>query len=298
MRSLPEYKIFVAVVEHGSLTAAARHLGRSLQAVSRALASVEQDLGVELVRRTTRSLRPTQAGLAFHARIKTALCEIEAARVEAAEHASAIAGPLRLGGSGLFAPAHLVPAAAAFMRRHPGITVDLQLDEAFVDLVGANLDVTVRIGELDDSSLRLRRLGAMRRVAFASPSYLNEHGRPASPGELARHDCVVRTTARDAMGWSFVRRDGREETVQVSGRFRASAAAACNEAAALGLGIGLAPLWQVRGMLDQGRIELVLTEFEPPPTPISAVWPAGRILPARTRLLIDFLATRLGSERW
>jgi DNA-binding transcriptional LysR family regulator len=295
--TLEDYQAFVAVVERGSLTAAARQLGRSLQAVSRALAQVERDIGVELIHRTTRRLQPTEAGIGFHARIKAVLSDITVARTEAAEHASAIAGPLRVGGAGVFAPTYLVPAVAAFLRRHPSVTVDLRLALDFVDLIAENLDLSVRVGPLDDSSLRMRRLGLVRRVTFAAPSYLAARGRPRIPADLADHDCVVRTSARDASAWTYVR-DGREETVKVHGRFTASASDACNEAVALGLGIGLSQLWQVRRLLDQGRIELILTEFEPAPVPVSVIWPAGAALPARTRLLIDFLVARLGAERW
>lgn len=297
MSTLEDYQAFVAVVERGSLTAAARQLGRSLQAVSRALAQVERDIGVELIRRTTRRLQPTEAGLGFHKRIKAVLSDIAAARAEAADHASAIAGPLRVGGAGRFAPSYLVPAIVAFQQRHPAVTIDLRLDEDYVDLVAENIDVAVRIGTLDDSSLRMRRLGAARRVTYAAPSYLAERGRPRVPADLKDHDCVVRTTARDAFTWTYASA-GREETIHVRGRFTATAAAACDEAVALGLGVGLGQLWQVRRLLDQGRIELILTEFEPAPVPVSVIWPAGAALPARTRLLIDFLVARLGAEQW
>lgn len=297
MSTLEDYQAFVAVVERGSLTAAAHQLGRSLQAVSRALAQLERDIGVELIRRTTRRLQPTKAGIGFHMRIKAVLSDIAAARIEAAEHVSAIAGPLRVGGAGVFAPTYLVPAVAAFLQRHPSVTVDLRLALDYVDLVAENLDLSVRIGALEDSSLRMRRLGAARLVTFASPSYLADRGRPLVPADLARHDCVVRTSAQNAFAWTYVR-DGQEETVQVRGRFAASSADSCNEAVALGLGVGLAQLWQVRLLLDKGRIELILTEFEPPPVPVTVIWPAGAALPGRTRLLIDFLAARLGAERW
>ena len=297
MSTLEDYQAFVAVVERGSLTAASRQLGRSLQAVSRALSQLERDIGVELIRRTTRRLQPTEAGLGFHRRIKAVLADLVAARAEAAEQASAIAGPLRVGGAGVFAPTYLVPAIAAFLRRHPAVTVDLRLALDYVDLLAEGLDLSVRVGALEDSSLRMRRLGAARRVTFAAPSYLAERGRPLVPADLARHDCVVRPTAQDAFAWTYAR-DGRQETIHVRGRFAASASDACNEAVALGLGIGQAHLWQVRPLLDRGRVELILTEFESPPIPVSVIWPAGAALPARTRLLIDFLAARLGAERW
>jgi len=295
--SLEDYQAFVAVIDSGSLTKAARRLGRSLQAVSRALAQVEKELGVGLIRRTTRRLQPTEAGLGFYARIRAALADIEAARAEVAATAASISGGLRVGGPLLLGPTFLVPALASFMQRHPEITIDLRLSNEFVDLIAERLDVTVRAGDLGDSRLVMRRVGLARRVTFAAPAYLLAHGTPETPRDLARHECVIRTSAQDAHEWVYAR-DGVQERVRVSGRFAVSSSDACNEAVARGVGIGLAQMWQVRALLDQGRIALILTEFEPEPIPVSVVWPAAPALPARTRLLIDFLVARLGAEKW
>jgi DNA-binding transcriptional LysR family regulator len=297
MNTIEEYQAFVAAIDHGSLTAAARQLGRSLQAVSRAVAQVERELGVELIRRTTRRLQPTEAGLRFHTRMRAALADIEAARVEAAEAASAISGPLRIGGPLVFAPVYLVPPLAAFLQRHPRVSVDLRLSNEFADLIDERLDLSVRVGDLEDSSLRMRRIATVRRVTFAAPSYLAERGRPLVPQDLMHHDCVVRTSARDAFHWTY-ERDGVQESVRVRGRLAVSSADACSEAVARGLGVGMAQTWQVRPLLDQGRVELILTEFEPPPVPVSVIWPTSSAMPARTRLLIDFLVARLSVEQW
>jgi DNA-binding transcriptional LysR family regulator len=297
MTSIDDYQAFVAAIDCGSLTAAARQLDRSLQAVSRAVGQLERDLGVELIRRTTRRLQPTEAGLAFHARIRAALADIEAARAEVGEAAASISGPLRVGGPMTLAPVYLVPALAAFLRRHPDVTVDLRLANGFADLVAERIDLTVRVGVLGDSSLRMRRIAVVRQVTFASPAYLAERGRPETPRDLARHECIVRTTAQEPHTWTYVR-DGVEERVHVKGRMQVSATDAQIQAVALGLGIGLAQTWQVRPLLDQGRVVLILTEFEPAPMPVSVVWPSGGVMPARTRLLIDFLVARLSAERW
>lgn len=294
MDRLDDLAAFVAVVEAGGLSAAARDLRRSLQSVSRSLATLEQGLGVALVQRTTRRSTPTDAGLAFYQRVKPALSEIMEARAEAAERRAEPSGLLRISAPVLFTPTHLVPMVAGFMRRHPRIEVELKLSDRFVDLADGAVDLAVRIGDLPDSALKARRLGALRRVAFGAPAYFDRHGRPLHPDELAGHQCVVRTAEGEA--WPF-RIGGRARTVRVNGRFRADNTAATYAAVAEGLGIGFTPLWQIRDLVDRGAVEPILTEYEVPKVPIHAVWPATRLPPAKTRLFVDFLAETLDLRR-
>jgi DNA-binding transcriptional LysR family regulator len=293
---IEDFQTFVAIVEKGSLTAAARQLGRSLQSVSRSMAALEKEVGVELVRRTTRQCMPSEAGQAFYRRLSAALGEIEAARREAANHKSEPSGLLRITSSTAFSPLYLVPAAAAFLERHPGVEIELDLSDAYANLVGERFDFAIRIGALPDSTLKARRLANLRRVVFAARRYLDEHGRPECPDDLLHHQCIVRTAARDGNAWPFVV-DGRPKTIKVGGRFRASGALAANEAALLGMGLANAPLWQVRSLVDCGEVELVLTRFEPAPTPLHAVWPGTPTPPAKTQLFIDFLAARLKEQQ-
>jgi DNA-binding transcriptional LysR family regulator len=292
MNRIEDYKAFAAVVEKRSLTAAARHLRRSLQSVSRSLAAVERDVGVELVRRTTRHSSPTDAGLAFHRRLSAALAEIEAARLETSNQCAEATGLLRIAGSTVFSPLYIVPALQEFLAAHPKIEVELDLSDGYVDLIGGGYDVAIRIGQLPDSALMAKLLANSRRVVFAAPSYLARNGRPRSPDDLARHQCIVRTAARDANAWPF-KVNGRVKTIKVAGRVRTNGALAANEAAVRGLGIANAPLWQVQPLVDRGDAELLLTRFEPPPMPIHAVWPASRVLPARTHLFVEFLTKHL-----
>jgi DNA-binding transcriptional LysR family regulator len=296
MDRIEDFQAFIAIVEKGSLTAAAHQLGRSLQSISRSLAALEREIGVELVRRTTRRSNPTDTGLAFYRRLSAALAEIESAKLETAKRRIEASGLLRVTGSTAFAPLYLVPALPAFLAAHPRVEIELDLTDSYVDLIGQGFDLAVRIGELPNSSLKVRLLARSRRVAFAAPRYLAEHGRPRVPQDLVHHQCIVRTAARDGNARPF-KVDGRLRTVKVSGRFRTSGALAANEAAAHGLGIAAAPLWQVRPLLDQGAVELILTRHEPPPVSIHAVWPATRVLPARTQLFVDFVAARLKDER-
>lgn len=295
MERLEDLRALVAAVEGGSLTAAARSLGRSLQAVSRSLASLERELGVELLRRTTRRSAPTDAGLDYYRRVRLALAELDDARREVTRDRREPRGVLRIGASSLFGPGYLVPALSAFTARHPQLEVELQVSDAFAELVASRLDLVVRVGRLPDSRLHARRLAELRQVFFAAPAYLAQRGRPRHPSELGGHACVVWTGARHGAAWPF-RAGDEERSVEVSGRFRTNSPAAMIEAVAQGLGVGLAALWQVRHLLARGAVELLLVDFEPPGQPVHAVWPASRVTPAATRLFVQFLAERLRVE--
>lgn len=296
MASLDQYRVLIAIVEAGSLTAAAERLGCSLQTVSRALIALEAKLGVELIRRTTRRIHVTETGLALCERMKRALGEIDEARSEAMRGAAEIFGPFRIGSSVQFASAYVVPAVAAFLDRHPRVEIDLVLSNTVVDLLDGRLDMVVRIGDLPSSSLKSRRLAALRRVVVAAPGHLARHGRPTTPADLARHPCVVRTFGPEGDLWPLTE-NGRPLKVPVAGRFRCNDSAAANTAIVHGLGIGLAPLWQVRAELDAGTLELVLPEHEPPPIPVHALWPGHAATPAITRAFTDMLQRRLSGER-
>ncbi|MBR1130692.1 LysR family transcriptional regulator [Bradyrhizobium iriomotense] len=294
---MEEIEVFLAVVEAGSQTAAARQLGRSLQSVNRALAALEQNVGVELVRRTTRQSVATEAGLAFYRRVKPAFAEITEARLEAANRRLEPSGLLKVAAPVLFGSTHVVPVIAEFMARFPQIEVDVNMSDRPVDVVGDGFDLAVRIRELPDSSLKTRRLGELRTVVYGAPDYFARHGHPHHPNDLARHQCILRRTGRGEMDtWRF-RIDGSAAIVQVNGRFHTDNMTAAHAAARHGLGVGYGPFWQIRDLVDQGALEIVLETFEAPRTPVRAVFPPSAIPPAKTHLFVDLLAERLKHER-
>jgi DNA-binding transcriptional LysR family regulator len=225
---IEDYQAFVATIEKGSLTAAAHQLGRSLQSVSRSLAALEREVGVELIRRTTRRSNPTDAGHALFRRLSAALADIEAAKLEAANRRADASGVLRVTASSAFAPLYIVPYLRAFLAANPRVEIELDLTDAYVDLIGSGFDLAVRIGELPDSSLKSRLLATSRRVMFAAPSYLAAHGRPRRPDDLKHHQCIVRTAAREGNAWPF-QVDGKPKSIKIGGRFRTSGALAANE---------------------------------------------------------------------
>jgi DNA-binding transcriptional LysR family regulator len=296
MQRLEDFEAFVAIVEQGSQTSAAKHLGRSLQSINRSLVSLERSVGLELVRRTTRLSRSTEAGMVFYRRIKAALTEISAAGREVLELRAEPTGLLRVAAPVSFSSAFMAPAIGDFLARYPGMNVELKASDRRVDLNREGFDMAVRIRHLPDSNLRARRIAQLRIVVYGAPAYFAKQGRPRRPEELALHQCVVRTTDAGVDRWHF-RVGGRRLSMQVNGRFRADDAATIRTAVANAVGIGLGPLWQIRELLSQGKVETVLEEFEAPKIPVMAVSPAAKVPSAKTRLFIDMLAARLRRER-
>jgi DNA-binding transcriptional LysR family regulator len=292
-----DIEAFLAVIEAGSQTAAARRLGRSLQAVNRSLAGLEKSVGVELVRRTTRKSFATEAGLAFYHRVKPAAAEIAEARLEVASRRAEPSGLLRIAAPVLFGSAFVVPALAEFTIRYPHIEADLRASDQAIHLVGGGFDLAVRIRELPDSSLKTRRLTEIRTVVYASPEYLARHGRPRHPDDLAHHRCILRRSSEgESEVWRF-RISGRLRSVRVSGCFSTDNASVVQAAACQGLGIAYGPYWQIGDHLDRGALKLIMEDFEAPRMPVHAVFPPSGMPPAKTRLFADLLAERLKRER-
>ncbi|WP_313621080.1 LysR family transcriptional regulator [Achromobacter sp.] len=295
MSRLEDLDAFIHIAETGSLTKAARALGRSLQAVSRSLAALEEDVGVQLVHRSTRHCALSEAGETFLRRVKPAIAEIGEARLEVADRRAAPSGTLRVGAPILFGPDFLVPIIAKYMSAYPQVQVDLQLTDSFSDLSSEGLDLVVRIADLPDSGLQGRRLGTLRRVVFGARSYFERRGRPAHPSELRQHDCIVRTVDQRPGQWAF-QIGGKPRAVGVQGSFRTNTMAAVYSAVSAGLGIGYSPMWQIRHLLDTGLVETVLEDFEPKPVPIHALWQENRLPPAKVRAFVDCLAEQLALD--
>jgi DNA-binding transcriptional LysR family regulator len=295
MDRMDDLEAFVVIVEKGSQTAAAKYLRRSLQSIGRSLTSLERSTGVELIRRNTRRSQPTEAGLTLYHRLKPALLEIQAAKREVANKRSEPFGVLRVAAPIRFSSAFVVPVIGDFMRRYPQIHVALKTSDRKVDVYEEEVDLAVRIRDLPDSGLKARRLATLRVVVIGAPSYFAKYGRPKHPEELARHQCILRGADPEGEKWTF-RIRGKNETVRVAGRFTTDDASTVHEAVACGLGLGIAPAWQVRSLLERGAVEIVLPEFEPAKRPIFAVSPATKLPPPKARVFIDMLAARLKQE--
>ena len=295
MDRFEELRTLVAVVESGSVSAAADRLDLAKSGVSRRLADLETRLGTELVRRTTRRLDITEAGRRLYERALTLLGDLDAAEDAVREDDGALVGPLRVAAPLTFGLLHLGPAVQAFLARHPGVNVDLQLDDAHTDLVAAGADVALRIARLPDSTLVARRLARIRHCVCAAPAYLETSGRPVRPEDLVRHRCVLYTNATDR-SWRYRDAGGAEGAVTVTGPLAINNGEAMADAASAGLGLVLLPTFIVWRHLADGRLVTVLDDCAWPELDAWAIWPSTRVLSRRVRAFVDFLVEWMGPD--
>lgn len=250
-----------------------------------------------LLDRTTRKVRPTEAGLAYYERLAAVLAAIEETEIQIAGLHDAPRGVLRVNGPMSFGTAYLAGAVADFLGTYPDLRIELLLNDRFIDPLEEGVDVTVRIGELADSSLIARRIAATRRVLVAAPSYLAQHGTPASPEDLAQHRCLVYGQVAARQRWQL-QRDGETIAVPVTSVLCANNGEVLREAACKGLGIALLPTIIAGDAIKAGLLVIILDAFSPPALPIHALYAPNRYLAAKTRLFIDFLAQRFDQPPW
>jgi DNA-binding transcriptional LysR family regulator len=285
---------FVRVVEAGTFTAAAAGVGLPTSSVSRSVARLEDDLGVRLLHRTTRKLNLTEAGAQYFKRMQAVLHEAGEAAAAAAGHAQEPQGMVRLTAPHDFGPVWLPIVMAELLRRHPGLQLDIMLTGRRVDLVEEGIDLAVRGGRLEDSSLVARKIGATDLGIFASPSYLQRRGRPRGLADLARHECVRFRGRQGLLPWRFTGPGGEPEEVAVSGPVIADDMGFVYQLALEGVGLVMLPAERLRDDLEKGRLVRVLPRYAVRGGALYVLWPSQRLLPARVVLVRDFLTAELG----
>jgi DNA-binding transcriptional LysR family regulator len=295
MDRLGDLRLFLRVLDAGSISAAARRSGMSVAVASKHLDRLERRLGVRLVHRTTRRLEATSEGAWLAERGRASIEELESLTESLNQGQRDLTGRLRVSISSSFGRLHVAPLLPKFLDQHPRLALAVHFSDHMVDLVASGLDLALRIGVLDDSSLVARRLAVDRRVLCASPEYLSRRGVPQRPSDLAAHDCLVlrggpgaRATWRLSDGGSYV-------SVRVRGRFESNLGDAVREAALAGLGIAQHSTWHVCDDLRSGRLSLVLPDYPPQEGGIYAVTRERR-KPARVQAFIEFLAARFGER--
>ncbi len=296
MENLPDIAIFVRVVDAGSFTAAAEALGISQPVVSKSVTRLEERLGARLLNRTTRRLSLTEAGAELYRRSQHALKQIEDAELEVTRFQTEPRGTLRVNAPMSFTILHLAPVVHEFVARFPGVRLDLNLDDRFVDIVEEGYDLIVRIGRLADSTLVARRITQCRLAICASPSYLKQHGEPQTPDDLLNHNCLMYTLGSSPRAWRLVSPDGEERMVPLRGSVALNNGLAQRVLALNGVGIVMLPTFYIGDDLRAGKLKCVLSDWLPQDAAVYAVYAERRNLSPKVRAFVDFLAARFGPE--
>ncbi|MCJ2140156.1 LysR family transcriptional regulator [Methylobacterium sp. E-066] len=284
--------VFVAVAEAGSLSGAARRLGLTPSAVSRVVARIEARLGVQLLVRTTRTLRLTAEGETYGRAARRILADLDETETALSDRGCP-RGRVRVSAATAHGRLVIVPLLGDFVACHPGIVVEIDLSDEIVDVLGGRADIGIRFGPLADSPLTARRLGETGRTVVAAPAYLARAGTPRRPADLAEHNCLDFTFRRSEPGWPF-REDGRDFILPVRGTLAANNGETLVQLALGGVGITRVGNFHIADDLAAGRLVPLLEPFNPQDREaIHAVFVGGPAMPARVRVLVDFLAERL-----
>ncbi|MFJ7797289.1 LysR family transcriptional regulator [Pseudomonas sp. NPDC096950] len=292
MDRFQEMQVFAAVAQAQGFSAAARRLGMSAASVTRAVAALEKRIGTLLLTRTTRSVYLSEAGQRYLEDCRRILAEVQEAEDSAAGSHAQPRGQLTITAPVLFGELFVTPLMVGYLDQFPEVTINGLLVDRVVSMVEEGIDVAVRIGELPDSNQHAIRVGEVRRVICASPTYLNAHGRPRHPEELSGAPVVATSSIGQLRNWPFLDK-GQPLSVRPEPRLVVTANQAAITAASLGLGFTRVLSYQVSSKVAAGELEIVLADFELPPLPIHVVYQGGRKAPARIRSFVDFMVKAL-----
>ncbi|TWC68306.1 LysR family transcriptional regulator [Herbaspirillum sp. SJZ099] len=297
MNKLREIECFIAVAELGSFVKAADALGISKAAVSRTVLELEARLGSRLMQRTTRRLSLTEAGTLYLERCKQIVAALEEADDLLLAGAANPGGLLRINAPHTFGVLHLAPLWPMFLERYPGVALDITLSDRIVDIIDEGFDMAIRIARLSDSTLVHRKLASTGLLVCASPDYLDKHGTPTHPHELAQHQAISYSYNTGKDDWQF---DGPEGavSVKVRSRMHVNNGDSCVAAALGGAGITRQPTFMIDQHLRSGRLVPLLTEYSAPELGIYAVYPSRAHLPPKVRAMLDFLSEAFKQVHW
>lgn len=301
MDRLSEMEAFVSVVDQGGFTDAAKKLGMSKSAVSKHVSALEARLGARLLNRTTRRVNPTEIGLAYYDRATVVLSGASEADEMVNAMQTTPRGALRVSVPVNFGISQVSGLVGEFLREYPEVSVNMVLDDSFVELVAQGFDVAIRIGTLEDSSLRARKLTESSAYLVASPEYIARTGAPGNIDDLSDHTLLHYSNLSTGNFWRLKTRNGGERHVRVGGRLTANNGESLRRAAESGLGISLVPAFLLGDSLQTGRLVRVLPDLDLDLLGIYAVYPPGRYTQPKLRAFIDFMADRLkgrGPDNW
>jgi len=295
MDKLTEMEVYAAVIQRGGLSAAARELELTPSAVSKLIKRLENRLGVRLLNRTTRRLSTTEAGQQFYQRCLDILSAVEDAENTLSNYGQIAKGKLRINSTAGFARHQLLPILMEFQEEYPQLELELQLSGIPVDLVAEQVDVAIRLGVLEDTSLVARHLGESRRIVCASPEYLKLHGKPRVPSDLKSHSCLRLSTSRSFNLWRFQTPDG-EQLIEARGGFLTNDVNALCDYAMQGGGIARLSSFMVGRLLEDGKLIALLENYEKDQQQIHALYPNRKQLPGKVKAFISFLQKKLSDR--
>ncbi|WP_395825692.1 LysR family transcriptional regulator [Collimonas sp.] len=288
-------KVFVKVAEAGSLSGAGRILGLSNPSVTRHIADLETYLGARLLNRSTRRLSLTDTGSAYLERCRQLLADLEQATLAAGMHAANPSGVLRINAPVSFSVNHLGRLLPLYAQRYPNVELNVTLSDRIVDLVEEGFDLAIRIGKLQNSSLVMRKLAPAHVLTCAAPAYLEQHGVPQHPDDLARHACLTYAYTLPDNEWRL-QRDGKVHTVRVGGGFHCNNGDLLLAATLAGSGIIRQPTFIIGDAIRAGKLLPLLTAYHGDPLAVHAVYPSRQHLSAKVRTFVDFLAQQFGES--
>ena len=291
-------ELFIRVVETGSFSKAAREVGITQPTATKAVAAIEQRLGTRLLHRSTRGLTLTEVGALYYEKCKLIAREIDEADNMATLLQSKVGGMLRISTSVAFGRRVMVPLVLRYMALHPEITIDLSVDDRYVNLVEQGVDLAIRMGPMADSSLGARYLGTNPWLMVATPSYLARRGTPGSAVDLAQHDCVIYSSVQGDDRWSLKTAAGERLSVQVKGSLRSNNLSAVLAAARAGMGLAVLPWYVARESLADGTVQQVLADYGLPEQEIHAVFPSPKLVPLKVTSFSSFLQQSLFGDWW
>lgn len=288
MDKLTSMATFKRAVELGSFSAVAREMAISQPSVSKHISALESQLGTRLINRNTRHLSITDAGKEYYEYCQSILDDVSEAEARIKQDQSQVSGMLRISIPTTYGLLEIIPQLWTFLDKNPDLKLDLQLDDHTTDLVKEGIDLAIRIGPLQDSTLIARKLGECPRLAVAHPDYLAKYGEPKRLEDLKQHECLIFTLLSTRNDWYFD--TGKEsQKVTVSGRFSVNNPQAIRAALLAGMGIAVAPEWLVIDCLEDGRLTAILKDYKPTPMEIHAVYPARKFVPHKVRCFIDHI---------
>ena len=297
MNLFSNIELFTKTIEAGSFSELGRQLHMAPSSISRQINSLEKELGVRLIQRTTRKISLTEAGQIYYERVSKILGDLDDAQQAISQLQAKPKGILRINAAIPFGERKLVPVIPDFLSRYPELRIDLTLEDRAIDLVEARVDLAIRIGKLDDSSIVARKLADNKFVVCGSKQYFATHGQPHVPEDLLHHNCIINKNVYNSNTWQF-RKDNSMQNIAISGNFQSNTGGAVYRATMSHLGIAVLPTWFIGEDVKQGLLQTVLEDYEvslPALTQsgIFALYPAGQYLPPKVRVFIDYLIEML-----